>query len=120
MLLDAVTVRNLELIEPLFAGTDAGVTLFRSIDCAVTPMGKRLLREWFAHNSAAILPEQLASWIAAPRSTAGRALPAPAAAPGRHQILIATKSVCGADPVRAFFIGRLASNKMSSEECRHG
>ena len=32
LVLDAVTVRNLELIEPLFAGTDAGVTLFRSID----------------------------------------------------------------------------------------
>ncbi len=30
LVLDAVTVRNLELIEPLFAGTDAGVTLFRS------------------------------------------------------------------------------------------
>ncbi len=29
LVLDAVTVRNLELIEPLFAGTDAGVTLFR-------------------------------------------------------------------------------------------
>src|SRR5713226_6185848 len=35
LVLDAVTVRNLELIEPLFAGTDAGVTLFRSIDGAV-------------------------------------------------------------------------------------
>src|SRR5450631_4473668 len=46
LVLDAVTVRNLELIEPLFAGADAGVTLFRSIDCAVTPMGKRLLRAW--------------------------------------------------------------------------
>src|SRR5215469_9047225 len=46
LVLDAVTVRNLELIEPLFAGTDAGVTLFRSIDCATTPMGKRLLRAW--------------------------------------------------------------------------
>src|ERR1700722_11260046 len=31
LVLDAVTVRNLELIEPLFAGTDAGVTLCRSI-----------------------------------------------------------------------------------------
>src|SRR4030081_135554 len=46
LVLDAVTVRNLELIEPLFAGPDTGVTLFRSIDCAVTPMGKRLLRSW--------------------------------------------------------------------------
>ena len=29
LVLDAVTVRNLELIEPLFAGTDSGVTLSR-------------------------------------------------------------------------------------------
>jgi DNA mismatch repair protein MutS len=46
LVLDAVTVRNLELIEPLFAGTDAGVTLFRAIDSTGTPMGKRLLRSW--------------------------------------------------------------------------
>ena len=51
LVLDAVTVRNLELIEPLFAGTDAGITLFRSIDCAVTPMGKRLLRAWMLRPS---------------------------------------------------------------------
>ncbi|HEY3617990.1 MAG TPA: DNA mismatch repair protein MutS, partial [Candidatus Sulfotelmatobacter sp.] len=51
LVLDAVTVRNLELIEPLFAGSDAGVTLFRSIDCAVTPMGKRLLRSWLLRPS---------------------------------------------------------------------
>ncbi len=51
LVLDAVTVRNLEMIEPLFAGADAGVTLFRSIDCAVTPMGKRLLRAWLLRPS---------------------------------------------------------------------
>jgi len=51
LVLDAVTVRNLELIEPLFAGTDAGVTLFRSIDAAVTPMAKRLLRAWLLRPS---------------------------------------------------------------------
>jgi len=51
LVLDAVTVRNLELIEPLFAGTDAGVTLFRSVDVAVTPMGKRLLRAWLLRPS---------------------------------------------------------------------
>ena len=51
LVLDAVTVRNLELIEPLFAGTDAGVTLYRSIDAAVTPMGKRLLRAWLLRPS---------------------------------------------------------------------
>jgi DNA mismatch repair protein MutS len=51
LVLDAVTVRNLELIEPLFAGADSGVTLFRSIDAAVTPMGKRLLRAWLLRPS---------------------------------------------------------------------
>ena len=51
LVLDAVTVRNLELIEPLFAGTDAGLPLFRSIDVAVTPMGKRLLRAWLLRPS---------------------------------------------------------------------
>ena len=51
LVLDAVTVRNLELIEPLFAGADTGVTLLRSIDAAVTPMGKRLLRAWLLRPS---------------------------------------------------------------------
>jgi DNA mismatch repair protein MutS len=51
LVLDAVTVRNLELIDPLFAGTDAGLTLFRCIDGAVTPMGKRLLRAWLLRPS---------------------------------------------------------------------
>ena len=51
LVLDAVTVRNLELIEPLFANTDAGVTLFRCMDVTVTPMGKRLLRTWMLRPS---------------------------------------------------------------------
>jgi DNA mismatch repair protein MutS len=51
LVLDTVTVRNLELIEPLFAGTDAGVTLFRCLDATVTPMGKRLLRTWLLRPS---------------------------------------------------------------------
>ena len=42
--LDQVTVRNLELVEPLFAGQDDRATLFRSLDNCLTPMGKRLLR----------------------------------------------------------------------------
>ena len=51
LVLDAVTVRNLELIEPLFAGTDAGVTLFKVLDATVTPMGKRVLRAWMLRPS---------------------------------------------------------------------
>ncbi len=42
--LDQVTVRNLELVEPLFAGQDARATLFHTMDECQTPMGKRLLR----------------------------------------------------------------------------
>ena len=42
--LDQVTVRNLELVEPLFAGQDARTTLFHTMDACLTPMGKRLLR----------------------------------------------------------------------------
>src|SRR6516165_2324340 len=54
LVLDAVTVRNLELVEPLFAGTDEGVTLFRSIDRTLTPMGKRLLRSWMLRPSISV------------------------------------------------------------------
>ena len=50
LVLDAVTVRNLELLEPLFAGGDA-VTLFRSLDATSTPMGRRLLRAWMLRPS---------------------------------------------------------------------
>ena len=42
--LDQVTVRNLELIEPLFVGQDNRATLVYTLDQCLTPMGKRLLR----------------------------------------------------------------------------
>jgi DNA mismatch repair protein MutS len=51
LVLDAVTVRNLELIEPLFTGAGDNATLFRSLDSTVTPMGKRLLRAWMLRPS---------------------------------------------------------------------
>jgi len=51
LVLDAVTVRNLELIEPLFAGSGDRATLFRCLDCTITPMGKRLLRAWMLRPS---------------------------------------------------------------------
>ena len=42
--LDLVTIRNLELVEPLFADSSRDTTLFRTLDCCITPMGKRMLR----------------------------------------------------------------------------
>ncbi len=51
LVLDAVTVRNLELVEPLFANSSDEVTLFRALDSTITPMGKRLLRAWMLRPS---------------------------------------------------------------------
>jgi DNA mismatch repair protein MutS len=45
MILDAVTARNLELVEPS-AGDDASATLLKAIDETATGMGARLLRGW--------------------------------------------------------------------------
>jgi DNA mismatch repair protein MutS len=43
MVLDAVSVRNLEMVEPLFAGE--GETLLGALDQTMTGMGGRLLRQ---------------------------------------------------------------------------
>ena len=51
LVLDAVTVRNLELIEPLFAGTDVASRSSARMDATLTPMGKRLLRSWMLRPS---------------------------------------------------------------------
>jgi len=45
MILDSVTVRNLELVEPA-AGDDPSATLLKAIDQTCTGMGARLLRRW--------------------------------------------------------------------------
>ena len=45
MVLDGVTVRNLELVEPLFAGESADATLLHVLDQTQTGMGGRLLRQ---------------------------------------------------------------------------
>jgi DNA mismatch repair protein MutS len=44
MVLDAATVRNLELVEPLFAGESREATLINVLDKTCTGMGGRLLR----------------------------------------------------------------------------
>jgi DNA mismatch repair protein MutS len=44
MILDAVTVRNLELLEPLFAGESKESTLIHVLDETCTGMGGRMLR----------------------------------------------------------------------------
>ena len=51
LVLDAVTVRNLELVEPLFSGASDTLRCSAPIDKTVTPMGKRLLRAWMLRPS---------------------------------------------------------------------
>jgi DNA mismatch repair protein MutS len=55
LVLDAVTVRNLELLEPLMAAPGgregAEATLRAALDATVTAMGKRLLRQWLLRPS---------------------------------------------------------------------
>lgn len=50
MVLDPVTVRNLELVEPLF-GNDNEATLLAVLAEAETAMGSRLLRQWLLRPS---------------------------------------------------------------------
>lgn len=45
LILDRISQRNLELVEPIFADSK-GNTLLSVLDETVTPMGARLLREW--------------------------------------------------------------------------
>jgi DNA mismatch repair protein MutS len=45
LVLDAVTVRNLELVEPLFAGERKDITLIHVLDETATGMGGRLMRQ---------------------------------------------------------------------------
>jgi DNA mismatch repair protein MutS len=47
LVLDHVTARNLELVEPA-AGDDGSATLLASLDETATPMGARLLRSWIS------------------------------------------------------------------------
>ena len=49
MVLDAATVRNLELVEPLFAGERRDSTLIYVLDKTSTGMGGRLLRQRLLH-----------------------------------------------------------------------
>ncbi len=50
MALDPVTIRNLELVEPLFGGPPKS-TLIHAIDRTSTSMGSRLIRKWLLRPS---------------------------------------------------------------------
>jgi DNA mismatch repair protein MutS len=73
MLLDQVTVRNLELVEPA-AGDDESATLVNTLDETSTGMGARLLRAWILRPEIAIqeIEERLDSVAALKARTIAR------------------------------------------------
>ncbi|CCD27044.1 mismatch repair ATPase MSH6 NDAI_0J01520 [Naumovozyma dairenensis CBS 421] len=48
LILDGITLQNLEIFSNSFDGTDKG-TLFKLFDRAITPMGKRMIKKWLMH-----------------------------------------------------------------------
>ncbi|EJS44294.1 msh6p [Saccharomyces arboricola H-6] len=48
MILDGITLQNLEIFSNSFDGSDKG-TLFKLFNRAITPMGKRMMKKWLMH-----------------------------------------------------------------------
>jgi DNA mismatch repair protein MutS len=54
LVLDATTLRNLEVIEPLQRGAPRSATLYGALNRTVTPMGARRLRDWLSQPLASV------------------------------------------------------------------
>lgn len=70
MVLDASTIRNLELVEPLFAGERRDSTLIHVLDKTCTGMGGRLLRQRLLQPSSDLL--EIEARLGAVAELAGR------------------------------------------------
>jgi DNA mismatch repair protein MutS len=69
LILDTVTLRNLEILEPLHREAPRSTCLYGALNRTVTPMGARRLRDWLSQPLAAVGPigrrqEAVAQWIA--------------------------------------------------------
>ena len=67
--LDSISLRNLEILEPLHADALRTSCLFGALNRTVTPMGARRLRDWLSQPLASVEPirrrqETVQSWIA--------------------------------------------------------
>ncbi len=68
LVLDATTLRNLEVLEPLRRDAPRQATLYGALNRTLTPMGARRLRDWLSQplaNAAAIRRRQeaVAAWV---------------------------------------------------------
>jgi DNA mismatch repair protein MutS len=71
LILDSVTLRHLEILEPAYRSNSKGISLFSSVNCTVTPMGARRLKEWLAcpladFNSIGLRQKAIRSWLRNP------------------------------------------------------
>ena len=75
LILDSISLRNLEILEPLHADAPRNTTLFGALNQTVTPMGARRLRDWLTQPLAAQEPihrrqEAVQSWLDHPPTLA--------------------------------------------------
>jgi len=56
--LDSISLRNLEILEPLHADAPRSSSLYGAINQTVTPMGARRLRDWLTQPLASTVPIQ--------------------------------------------------------------
>ncbi len=71
LVLDATTLRHLEILEPLRPDTPKPASLYAAMNRTVTPMGARHLREWLSQPLATLEPirrrqEGVQTWIEHP------------------------------------------------------
>ncbi len=68
LILDATTLRNLEILAPLHANAPKPGSLYAALNRTVTPMGARRLRDWLSQPLAAVEPirrrqEAVQTWM---------------------------------------------------------
>ena len=71
LVLDMITLKNLEVLEPLHRDAPKSASLFGALNLTVTPMGARCLRQWVSQplaQKSPILDRQaiVASWLECP------------------------------------------------------
>ena len=68
LVLDSISLRNLEILEPLHRDSARNTTLFSALNRTVTPMGARRLRDWLTQPLSAEAPihsrqEAVQTWL---------------------------------------------------------
>lgn len=76
LILDATSLRNLEILEPLHRDTARNLTLFGALNRTVTPMGARRLRDWLTQPLATVdsiraRQDAVQGWLSNPEALAG-------------------------------------------------